>query len=182
MGFLDIFGIGSAVSSASNILIAQRQMDFQERMSNTAHQREVKDLVAAGLNPMLSAKLGGSSTPPGASGYVNDLSQAMGRGITADKESSAKDLIKEQTKTQAQLTEKAKADMNLSWNHAEIADVARVKADIQKNILQGPSGKALVWGEMASPSVRAVSGVLGAAGVSRIGRAPSTAKRLRRRK
>lgn len=48
---------------------AGRQMDFQERMANTQHRREVADLYAAGLNPILSGTGGmGAVAPAGASG------------------------------------------------------------------------------------------------------------------
>ena len=52
---------------------ANRQMDFQREMSNTAYQRAMADMKRAGINPIMVSKLGGASTPTGAMAKTPDM-------------------------------------------------------------------------------------------------------------
>ncbi|QXP07851.1 MAG: DNA pilot protein [Arizlama microvirus] len=115
MGALGAAGsyFGTQSQNAANAAQNQAQMDFQREMSNTSYQRAVKDLQAAGLNPMLAYSQGGASTPVGSQALMQNV-----LGNTATSGSQAYQAAA-QSNNLIQQNENLKAQVQLTDNQSD---------------------------------------------------------------
>lgn len=137
-----IFGAKS--QNDANRSISSDQMAFQERMSNTAYQRSMKDMREAGLNPILAYKQGGASSPPGAAiPAVNELEPGISTALQTlrlrEELSNIRadtDTKKTLAKLQEKLREKASADTTaakaLAVNQAKQAELTDAQIGTQR--------------------------------------------------
>jgi len=88
---------GTVVSNAWNAREAAKNRAFQERMSSTAHRREVADLRGAGINPM-ARSMGGASAPSGDRAEMRDpVGPAIASALAVKQAQANIELTREQS-------------------------------------------------------------------------------------
>lgn len=132
--------IGGLFQNQNSRANADHAFNQSLEASNTAHQREVTDLRAAGLNPILSALGSGASTPGATPSESSNLGEGISKGM--DTAMAVKSMNKELQAKDATIgnlqadTDNKGAQRNLINAQAHQAHIDSQNKALQSELLQ----------------------------------------------
>ena len=177
-------------NNAFNANQAVLNRDFQERMSNTAYQRSMADMKAAGLNPILAYQQGGAGTPGGGQASATQATganfenamESVGRGVTSASKGAQAAIDMQNVMAQTKATTE-QADLNRANTQLSTVNAAKAAQDTSTSAAQMRKADAETANVIASSdnpaAIRALMAAQGASAYSQAGLTNEQAKQLK---